>query len=187
MRFRRMRPSRLLALLVALACVAATLGVTPATAEPRDAARGPLTAQNALEPTLLAAINAERQQRGLRPLRPSRDLARAADAHARAMGTNGFFAHESRDGTSASTRIRRYYRVEGYSRWLTGETLLWRSPGVGASDAVALWLASPPHRKILLAGEFRDVGIAAVRVTQATGAFGGRNVTIVVADFGVRS
>jgi uncharacterized protein YkwD len=187
MRLRRAWRSRLLALLVALSCLAAAFGVGPATAEPRTAARGILTAQNGLERTLLAAINAERKERGRKPLRLSRDLARAAEAHARAMATDGFFAHESRDGTSASDRIRRYYRVRGYSRWLTGETLLWRSPGVDAEGAVALWLASPPHRKILLTGEFRDLGIAAVHVTRAPGAFGGRDVTIVVADFGLRS
>jgi uncharacterized protein YkwD len=186
MRLRHARRSLLAVVPVAIACAVAFSGAAPATAEPR-AARTTLAAQNALERPLLAAINAERRRHGLRPLRMSGQLARAADVHARAMGTRGFFAHESRDGTSASTRIRRYYRVEGYSRWLTGETLLWRSPGVNASQAIALWLDSAPHRKVILTAGFRDIGIAAVRVTQAPGTFGRRDVTILVADFGARS
>jgi uncharacterized protein YkwD len=180
------RRSLLAVLPVAIACAVAFSGAPPATAESR-AVRTTLTAQNALERPVLAAINAERRRHGLRPLRMSTQLARAADAHARAMGAGGFFAHESSDGTSASTRIRRYYPVGGYSRWLTGETLLWRSPGLDASQALAMWLSSPPHRRVILTAGFRDIGIAAVRVTQAPGAFGGRDVTILVADFGARS
>jgi uncharacterized protein YkwD len=95
------------------------------------------------------------------------------------MGQGGFFAHESRDGTSPSTRIRRYYRGS-----TVGEALLWRSPGVSPDEAIELWLASPPHRKILLSTALRDAGIGAVHVTAAPGYYQGLDVTIVVADFG---
>lgn len=187
MRFRPLRPSELLVVVLTASCLAALPGAAPATAQPLERPRTTVAAQNGLERPLLDAINAERRRRGLKPLRPSRELARAADEHARAMGTGGFFAHESRDGTSASARIRRYYRVEGRSRWLTGETLLWRSPGVGPDEALALWLSSPSHRRVILTSAFKDVGIGAVRVSQAPGVFGGRDVTIVVADYGARS
>jgi uncharacterized protein YkwD len=95
------------------------------------------------------------------------------------MAARGFFSHDSTDGASAGDRIRRYYA----GSWV-GETLLWRSPGVTAQQVVAMWMASPPHRHVLLLPAFRDVGIGVVRASAAPGAFGGLDVTIVVADFG---
>jgi uncharacterized protein YkwD len=49
-----------------------------------------------------------------------------------------------------------------------------------------MWLNSPEHRKILLTARWREIGLAAVHVTSASGTYGGREVTIVTADFGVR-
>jgi uncharacterized protein YkwD len=46
---------------------------------------------------------------------------------------------------------------------------------------------SPPHRANLLSPRWREVGLAAVHVGRAPGVYGGREVTIVTADFGVRS
>ena len=65
-----------------------------------------------------------------------------------------------------------------------GETLLWRSPDVTPVEALRMWLQSAGHRRILLSGSFRDIGLSAVHATGAPGAFQGRDVTIVVADFG---
>jgi uncharacterized protein YkwD len=166
-----------------IAAIAAGSLLLPAAAGSRAIEdRSTLRAANSLEKPLLAAINRARRERGLRPLRLSSELARAADAHAREMGQGGFFAHESSDGTSPSARIRRYY---GGST--VGEALLWRSPGVSPDEAVELWLASRPHRKILLSGALRDAGIGAIHVTDAPGDYRGLDVTIVVADFGAPS
>lgn len=95
------------------------------------------------------------------------------------MARLGFFAHESANGTSPFERIRRHYRGSS-----VGETLLWRSPDVTPEEALALWLQSPPHRRVLLGSAFRVVGLAAVHVEGAPGDFNGLDVTIVVADFG---
>ena len=54
------------------------------------------------------------------------------------------------------------------------------------TQALQLWLDSPPHRKTLLSRQWREVGLGAVHVASAPGTFGGREVTIVTADFGVR-
>src|SRR5262245_26838457 len=124
-------------------------------------------------------INAVRHSRGLRSLRAAPGLGRSARLHAHAMAARGFFSHDSTDGASAGDRIRHYYA----GSWV-GETLLWRSPGVTAQQVVAMWMASPPHRRVLLLPAFRDVGIGVVRASAAPGAFGGLDVTIVVADFG---
>lgn len=179
---RHARCLRLIRTLLAASVVGTAL-LLPATAESRVLeGRTVLRAQNAVEKPLIAAINRERRRHGLGPLRLSKRLAKAADAHARAMGAGGFFAHESKNGQSAADRIRRRY--PGSS--IVGETLLWRSPGVTARQALRMWLGSPPHRKVLLTRAFREVGLGAVRVTSAPGIFRGLDVTIVVADFGAR-
>jgi uncharacterized protein YkwD len=139
-----------------------------------------------LEASLLVAINAVRADHGLRPLRANARLAAAAGAHTRAMVERGFFAHESRDGTPFWRRIRRFYAAAGYGYWSVGENLLWSSPDVDASEAVRMWMQSPPHRKNLLTSRWRELGLAAVHSSAAPGSFGGRPVTVLTADFGVR-
>jgi hypothetical protein len=49
-----------------------------------------------------------------------------------------------------------------------------------------MWMNSPPHRRVLLTPTWRDVGISALHVTAAPGDFGGDDVTLVTADFGIR-
>jgi uncharacterized protein YkwD len=95
------------------------------------------------------------------------------------MTREGYFSHNSADGTSASARIRRFYRGSA-----VGETILWRSPSVTPKQALRMWLESPSHRAILLSSTFDSIGLGAVHVSSAPGTFGGRPVTVVVADFG---
>lgn len=175
--------------LAAALVAAAVLGLlalpSPAVAVPQ-AQTTRVAEDAALVPRIVAAINAERRGRGLRPLRISGQLAAAAERHARSMANLGFFAHESADGTSFARRILRSYKVTGYSSWTVGENLLWRSPGVTAGEALAMWMASPPHRRVLLTGAFREIGISVVYAEDAPAAFRNLDVAIVVADFGVR-
>ena len=143
-------------------------------------------AMAALEAQVLAEMNTIRRSRGLRPLRISTRLAAAADSHSRAMARRGFFSHNSANGSSFSRRIERFYGPKGYRYWSVGENLLWSSPSVDAAAALRMWMNSPPHRANLLARHWREVGLAAVHVPTAPGVYGGREVTVVTADFGVR-
>jgi uncharacterized protein YkwD len=169
-----------------LAVATSLLALGLATAAPAGATAPTAPASRAASATaaaadVLSAINDARQVRGIRPLRVASGLTRAARAHAKAMATNGFFSHSSRDGTSPGTRIRRFYDGS-----LVGETLLWRSPTVSAEQALQMWLDSASHRKVLMSRSFREVGIGIVHVDSAPGSYGGMPVTIVVADFGAR-
>lgn len=146
-----------------------------------------LAAADQLESQVLAELNKVRRTHGLAPVTISRPLTVAADAHSRAMGTFGFFQHESRDGSAFWKRVQKFYGPGKAGSWSVGENLLWSSGELDAAAALKLWMASPGHRKNILTPRWREVGLSAVTVPAAPGVFGGRDVTIVTSDFGVRS
>jgi uncharacterized protein YkwD len=168
-----------LGLLIAAAALPATAGVR--------AAGSDLAAQRTLDNQLLSQVNALREERGLRSLRLSSELSAAARLHSREMAEDGFFGHDSRDGATFWQRIERFYRSEGYRVWGAGENLVWASPDVTADEALTLWLGSPRHRAVLLDAHWQEIGLSAVHAGVAPGAFKGREVTIVTADFGLRT
>jgi uncharacterized protein YkwD len=145
-----------------------------------------ISAVKALEAGVLLELNAVRVRHKLTPLRSSTSLSAAANVHSKAMAERGFFSHSSADGGSFWKRVEGYYGSAGYGYWSVGENLLWKSPEIDAGEAVRMWLDSPSHRKNLLGPQWREVGLAAVRVAAAPGTYEGLDVTIVTADFGVR-
>jgi uncharacterized protein YkwD len=169
--------------LVAVVALLAVLAL-PATATPATS-RG-ATTLTSLESGVLQQLNQIRVQHGLVPLKLSAALTAASAQHSKEMGVDGYFDHSSRDGTAFWKRIERWYGQQGFHTWSVGENLLWSSPDVSASSALDMWLNSPEHRKILLTARWREIGLAAVHTQSAPGTYGGREVTIVTADFGVR-
>jgi uncharacterized protein YkwD len=109
--------------------------------------------------TVTCLVNAERARRGLRPVARDADLGQAARRHAGDMVRRGFFSHVSPGGATLGDRLR----SAGYGRdqgWRAGEALGWGTGSLATPDAlVAEWLASPPHRKILLDSGFRELGV----------------------------
>ena len=170
--------------LVALAIAAFGLWVV---ASPAGAtSERPATALSSLEQGVLADINALRRQHGLAPLRVSSSLSAAAKQHSSEMAARGYFSHDSANGSSFDRRIARYYPMGGSRYWSVGENLLWSSPDVDAGGALDMWWNSPEHRKNMLSARWREIGLSAVHVPAAPGTYGGREVTIVTTDFGVR-
>jgi uncharacterized protein YkwD len=140
----------------------------------------------ALETGVLAQVNAFRRENKLAPLRLSTALSAAARQHSREMAQRGYFSHSSADGSSFDRRIGRFYPFGSSRYWAVGENLLWSSPTVDPAGALQMWLDSPPHRAILMTARWREIGLSAVHVPAAPGTYGGSEVTIVTADFGVR-
>jgi uncharacterized protein YkwD len=141
----------------------------------------------ALEAAVIHELNEVRSAQGLQPLRSSPSLRTAARGHSRAMLDDGFFSHDSADGTAFSERIRRYYTNRGWRTWSVGEALL-ASQGlsIDAAGIVKAWLESPPHREIILSPTFRDAGIGALYAPSAPKEFSGAETVVVTADFGLR-
>jgi uncharacterized protein YkwD len=146
----------------------------------------PTTSLSSLEQGVLADINALRRDHGLAPLRLSSRLSAAARQHSNEMAARGYFSHDSVNGSSFDRRIARYYPMGGSHYWSVGENLLWSSPDVDPSGALNMWWNSPEHRKNMLTARWREIGLSAVHVAAAPGTYGGREVTIVTTDFGVR-
>jgi uncharacterized protein YkwD len=174
------RTARLFALV--LAAVGLWVVASPAGAS----SQRPATSLSTLEQGVLADINALRKEHGLAPLRLSTSLSAAARQHSSEMAARGYFSHSSANGSSFDRRIARYYPMGGSHYWSVGENLLWSSPDVDAGGALDMWWNSPEHRKNMLTSRWREVGLSAVHVASAPGAYGGREVTIVTTDFGVR-
>ena len=174
------RTLRLIAL--GLAAIGLWVVASPAGAS----SQRPTTSLSTLEQGVLADINSLRKEHGLAPLRLSASLSAAARQHSSEMAGRGYFSHDSANGSSFDKRISRYYPMGRSRYWSVGENLLWSSPDVDAGGALDMWWNSPEHRKNMLTARWREIGLSAVHVATAPGTYGGREVTIVTTDFGIR-
>lgn len=131
------------------------------------------------ERKVIRLVNQIRARHGLRRLKVSPALATAAGVHSGDMVARDFFGHASSDGTSMSTRVRRYTGA----RWV-GENLaiVTRRNRASAGRVVQMWMNSPGHRKVLLARSSRRIGVG-----KCTGQYGAVPAAVFTADFASRS
>lgn len=143
-------------MLLSLALALALLGALPAAG---GAAGGTARVSAATPAGLLSEINKVRAAHGLAPVLPCRGLTRAANAHARDMVARDYFLHESGpSGEAFDARIHRFWRPALRTR--VGEVLSWGTGSFAlAPSVVQRWLASPPHRALLLSPAFDRIGI----------------------------
>src|SRR5690606_37717501 len=114
----------------------------------------------ALEARLHAAVNAVRERDGLVPLAREPALDAVARAHSRDMATRGYFAHETPEGLTPPDRLARG-GITGIT--LAGENVGLTSRSDPAREIVTHWLASPVHRRNMLAPMFNATGIGVAR------------------------
>lgn len=160
------------------------LGAPPAPSGAIGALGFDLADRPRLATSILSAVNQLRRARGLPPVAGSVQLARAAQAHVRALAASGRFSHDWSDGTPFATWILRYFPAPASGTWVAGENLIWSATPLSAQASVAAWLASPEHRQILLDPRWRQLGLGAVQSQAAPGVYGGSGATVVAADFG---
>jgi uncharacterized protein YkwD len=183
-----LRGRTIVVLLVALALPAGALAASSAgaTATAERTATSSVTRAPSLEELVLREINALRLRRGLGGLASSAALSRSAAAHSRAMATYGFFSHESRNGSSFSERIKRFYAPRSKA-WTVGENLAMFGGSTPTAGAIVnAWMNSPGHRANLLRGLFHEAGVAIMFNPAAGGVFGGESTWIVTLDLGSR-
>jgi|SRR5579862_348883 len=178
---RRLVP-RLAAAAALLVTAAASL---PAAALPAGS-EGAAATLAQLQSGVLDQLNTVRRAHGLVPLTLSPGLTAAAEEHTAEMLSDGYFAHESADGSPFWKRIERFYPHLGSGYWSVAENLLWSGGPIDAKQALATWMASAGHRENILTPEYRQIGISARFATGATGPYAGFPVTVIDTDFGVR-
>ena len=168
-------------IVVALVALVLPLGATAGSDTQSAATREP-----SLETLVLQRINEVRTARGLGRLTASAGLSRAALTHSRSMVVNGFFAHESKNGTPFWQRVKSFYGPRTHG-WTVGENLAMFGGGTpDAGSIVESWMASAPHRANLLSKLFANAGIAILHDPAAGGVYGGLDTWVVTLDVGAR-
>lgn len=127
-----------------------------------------------IDPTkVIEMTNTQRLSAGLEVVKPNSELTLAAAAKAADMFAHNYWAHVSPQGTEPWTFIT----DSGYKYQHAGENLArdFSNP----KDIVSAWMASPTHKKNLLDGRYKDIGVAVL-----DGYINGVETTIVVQMFG---
>jgi uncharacterized protein YkwD len=169
--------------LAAAALLVAAPAATAACPHPDDIATTLAAADQ--HAALLCAINAERAAHALSAVSRSSQLSRAAQRHGADMVARTFFSHVSPGGATLVDRVRATGYLRDTTTWQLGETIAWaQEPLDTAARITAAWMASPPHRAIILDADFRSVGIGVA--PGLTDGSGGAGATIVL-DFGART
>jgi uncharacterized protein YkwD len=97
---------------------------------------------------LLCLVNRERTRHGRHALPADRRLMRAAGRHAADMARRHYFSHVSPSGSGPTQRAR----AAGWHGGV-GEAIAWGCGSLSSPRAtVRAWMASPPHRAILVGG-----------------------------------
>jgi uncharacterized protein YkwD len=171
--------------------VTATFLTIPDAARAADAANCPGALDEPAQATLAASagsvtclVNAERTRRGLHAVSRDSSLGRAARRLANDMVRRGYFAHVTPGGSTLGDRLRAAGYGKGES-WRAGEALGWGTGSLATPNSlVDEWLASPPHRRILLDPGYRElgVGIAPGAPADTTSGLSGATYTL---DFAV--
>ena len=128
---------------------------------------------------VLCLVNDTRAARGLAPVRLSRLLDRAAEAHSRDMVARQFFSHVTPGGMDARQRIVRAGYVPRQGAGPLGETIAWGTEDYGTpAELVRTFMSSTGHRRVLLDRRYRDVGVGFVLGAPVAGVGSGATLTL---------
>jgi len=176
---------------VPLLCLG-TVGADAAQAKPTSA---PCTGVNAspnhfnsasIDAATLCLIDQERAAHGLRPLQVNSELHALASSQVRHMLSWDYFTDDRPPGLTpmaliASTRYPSHAKSLSIGQnigWGTGE---YSTP----ASMVAAWMASPPHRQIILTGEYTEAGVGVMPAVPSVLEQGHSGATYAI-EFGAR-
>ncbi len=141
---------------------------------------------SAVNRSTLCLVNAIRSAHGLHALRANRSLDEVAFSQVTTMLSWDYFSDVRPSGQTplslvGGTRYRAH--AAGFS---VGQNIAWGTESFSSPEhIVAEWMASPPHRAVILTAKYRDVGVAvAPNVPGVTGA--GHAGATYAMEFGVR-
>lgn len=123
---------------------------------------------------IILLTNSERTKEGFSTLTFNTHLTMMAEAKARDMIKNNYFAHVSPTGIDVAMLSREY----GYAYLNIGENLA-LGDFVSSQEVVGGWMNSPGHRANILNKSYTEIGVATI-----VGAYNGRTVWFAVQEFG---
>lgn len=149
-------------------------GVPPTHLTEREAAK-----------SIRCLLNRRRRQHGVRPLSADDRLRIAGQRHTRYMRRHHCFSHRCHGEPSLRKRLERVHYIEdGLRKWSYGENIAWGSGELGTPRSIVrAWMHSPEHRRNILDGSFRDLGVG---FGQGTPSNPNANGGIYTTDFGLR-
>jgi uncharacterized protein YkwD len=144
----------------------ASAGTTTARAAQRSCKGTNLRPSRANAATIDAAtlclIDRTRIAHGLRPLKTNRELQAVAVSQVTDMVRLDYFADDRPTGQTPAALIAATRYGEHAKGLSIGENIGWGTGGYATpAQMVTAWLQSPPHREIILTGEYSDAGVGA--------------------------
>lgn len=128
--------------------------------QPTLATQQPLS----IDEQVLALVNQQRRQAGLKAVQLDPRLTAAAQAHSQDMALNDFFGHVGSNGSQADDRIL----SAGYNYSVMGENVA--AGFATAAGVVQAWMNSPGHRQNILHPMLREMGVGLYLLENDTGA-----------------
>jgi uncharacterized protein YkwD len=108
----------------------------------------------------LCLIERERETHHLGLLRSNGSLQRIASSQAREMVAGDYFGDDSLSGWTPMQRIEASRYGAGATSVAAAQNIGWGTISLSTPAAMVRgWMLSPPHRKIILTGGYRDAGV----------------------------
>ncbi len=142
-----------------------------ASAAPRASAAGAACSGTSLRPApgdasavdraTLCLVNGIRRAHGLRALRANRYLGKVAGSQVATMVRWDYFADVRPSGQTPLSLVGVTHYPAHTAGYAVGQNIAWGTGSFADPEhIVAEWMASPPHRAIILTGYYRDAGVA---------------------------
>jgi uncharacterized protein YkwD len=176
--------SRALRALAPLAAISAVALAAPAPVAAAGTCAGAdanpaSTSMKTVKRATLCLLNQQRSKHGLKKLKANGRLSLASQRHANDMTRRKYFAHGNFVG-----RIKKARYLQGAGGWSVGENIAWGSGDLATPrEIVRAWMDSPPHRRNVLNGKFREIGIGVSRGVPVRADYEGATYAT---DFGMR-
>src|ERR1017187_5245224 len=140
----------------------------------------------AVDAATACLINDVRAAYRLRPLHVNRYLRRVAAGQVSEMVRRNYFADVGPSGQTPGKLIASSRYAVRAASLSTGQNIGWATGAYSTpANMVATWMDSPPHRAVILAGNFHDIGVG-VAPTLPSVLLHGRLGAIYAVEFGAR-
>lgn len=134
----------------------------------------------------LCLVNEIRLAHGLHRLRANHELGRVARSQVTSMISSDYFADVRPTGQTPLSLVAVTRYPAHAAEFSVGQNIAWGTEGFTTpAHIVAAWMASPPHREIILTSSYRNAGVAVLPTVPTILASTGVGATYAI-ELGVR-